>query len=278
MWRTRILGFDIGATTAWGEILLLSSPGRSVHLCWDIRTKRVLADFSVRHGDRSRTESALLTPEGFVVTRDSGGAIGVQDVRLAGAGGRRTADGVGGDWRGLAAGRRFVGFKPPAGDRGTVRVLDLSNPGRAIELKVEDDAGHARQPVHLAFCGSRAMLLYADEVRAGELTGPGLAAFELPEGKRLWNRALAPAAAGPCRTTPLHVYGGILSLAVAPTGGPRAVRQYVVRIEDGEMFDCSSVLDSARRAPAPAVSPVVLNGRVLVPTPAGPACLVGAKP
>ena len=278
VWRTRILGFDIGATSAWGEILLLSYPGRSAYVCWDIRTQRVLADLGARHGDKTRTESALLTPEGLVVTRESDGTMGVRDVRLGGAGGKRTANWGDGDWRGLAAGRRFVGFRAPAGGGGTVRVLDLSDPAQAIELKVDDDAGQARQPVHLAFRGRRALLLHAGEARAGELTGPQLAAFALPEGKRLWNRALAPAAAGPCRTTPLHVYGDTLSLAVAPTAGPQPVRQYVVRIEDGEMFDCSSALASPLQVPAPPASPVVLNGRVLVPTPAGAACLVGARP
>jgi outer membrane protein assembly factor BamB len=276
LWGFRSSNFHADTLTVAQGLLFATDQGRCRHLCWDLRTGRLLAEYG-GPGRKGSGFSAMLAPDGLVVTWDADGAVAVLDVRTPEGGEGRSVKLERAEWRWIGAGSRFVGLKPGAG-AGGVRVLDLADIQRAIELKINDGAGQARQPVRMNFLGYRAILLYASEVHGEDLTAPGLAAFELPGGRKIWDRALAPAASGPCRVTKPSLYGDLISLAVTSRDGSQPTRRCVVAVAAGELFDCSTVADPPRPSSGAPGNPVVLNGRVLVSDPAGLICLVSAKP
>ena len=274
-WRLR--SADWGALTAASEVLLAYERGRSGGaVCLDIRTGRLLAELSGR-APRDLPLTHLLTPEGLLLGLQGGAPYSLRDARWPGAAEKRIPDWGGAGWRTMAAGSRFAGFQPAAG-AGLVRVLDLLEPDRAVELNLRAESGAPRQPVRLAFDGQRALVLCAEDARGEDWTGLSLAAFSLPDGKKLWDRALLNAAAGPCRATRLWLYGHTLSLAAALRDGDQALRHFVVRTGDGEVLDISAALAGVPRGAGPPASPVVANGRILVPLPTGVACLMSLRP
>jgi outer membrane protein assembly factor BamB len=276
VWRWRPTRFGFGGLSAWSEVLLVRDRSAGSGICCDARTGCVLAELKPRD-PRTRTAMAVLNPEGLVVTLDDDGTVSVRDVRQPPGGQWPSAAWGNAGWRPLAAGERFVALRSTAGD-GRVRVLDLAEPKRPIDLWASDDHDRLPQPVWLTFDGQRAVLLHAQEARTDGLAAPGLTAFEMPSGKRLWQRALAPASAGLWRNTTPCLYGGILGLTLRSPDGQREVHPYVLKIEDGETFDCAAARTDAAAAWPRAESPVVLNGWVVVPHQAGWACLVSAKP
>jgi hypothetical protein len=120
------------------------------------------------------------------------------------------------------------------------------------------------------------VLLFAEQVRGEELTSPSLEAFDLPEGKPAWKRILAPPEGGPCRASQLVLFGDCLSLLLTSAEASAAPRRLLVKVQDGEVFDCASIMTPQ---PAPSAgSPVVLNGRVLFSDRWGVTCLMSLKP
>jgi outer membrane protein assembly factor BamB len=275
-WRLRLPRLGIRTLTACSAVLLAGDSDDGRHVFCDIRTGRVLAEARPRDA-RGRVAAALLTPDALAVTLDDDGTVQVRDVRPGPDGLALTGKWDAADWRPLACGGRFAAFRSGAGD-GRVRVLDMADPGRPIDLRAGDDPNRLPLPVRAVFSGDRAVLLHAAEVRGGELTAPGLAAFELPSGKRLWNRALAATPADACRITPPCLHGGFLGLTVLSADGTRTVRACVIRVEDGEVIDCPMAAAQTGRAWPPAGSPIPLNGWVLVPHQAGLTCFVSAQP
>jgi hypothetical protein len=276
VWRARLLLSEWGQLTAWDELLLAYEKGRGPGVCCDLRTGRVLTELPQR-GAKGLFAAALLTPEGLIVTLGADGTLTIQDVRLAGLSQARAVNLGSGEWRALASGRRFVGFRSSAGD-GRVCVLDLADPARLIGLEVGDEPAGAQQPVCLIFHEDRAVLLYGRLSPGGELTAAGLAAFSLPEGTRLWKRPLAPPTTGPCRVTRLDRWGDVLSLALEGRDGAQSLRPCLVRTTDGELFDCAGVMNAELRGGGADTRPVALNGRALVFHAGGVACLVSLKP
>ena len=94
-----------------------------------------------------------------------------------------------------------------------------------------------------------------------------MTAFELPSGKALWTRRLAPASEGSCAVPAPQVCGNAISVLLSPENARRPSRQLLLSTATGEVFDCGSTgaaPDAGRRARSRAGSPVIRNGRVVV--------------
>ena len=272
IWKLHPARWGVSGMSVQSEVLLVESRGGGA-LCCDIRTGRVLSWLSAPQP--RRIVRAMLTDEAQAVTLEDSGTLRIRDIRMAPGGEGRTAEWGSAQWHPLASASRFAAFRSTAGG-GKVRVLDLLEPARDIELRAGDEPNRLPQPVRLAFVAGRALLLYADEIRPHELVAPGVAGFELPSGRLLWSRPLAAASAGPCRVSAPCPCGEFVGLTVLSDSS--AVRPRVIRVADGAMFDCSTARTDAARAWPGAGSPVVLNGWVVVPHQSGLACLVGDKP
>jgi hypothetical protein len=205
-----------------------------------------------------------------LVVAMSEAAVTVHDIRFPDGEARKVDLGDAG-WRLFGAGPRFVGLKSP---EGKLRVLDLFDLKRTIEL----DAGSgSRLPLRLLFHADRALLLSSGKSQDEEPAGLGLTAFDLPSGKPAWGRPLVSEKMGACRSEAVAIYGDVVSLAVVPHDTARPVRQLVVKIDDGAVFDCSTDTGVARRDFPGVAGPVVLNGRVLVAGQDGVACLMSLE-
>jgi hypothetical protein len=174
-----------------------------------------------------------------------------------------------------------------------VRVLDLADPDLVTKLPLDEPDRPGRRPVRLVF-GARAALaldaLDSDEGQRGHVVEPVLTAFELPgvksgpplpgrdrpEARKIWKHRLASPSEGAFRVGVGEPFGDTLGLFVRPRDPGGAVRQSVVRIEDGAVFDCAPLVLGAGQTPL-SREPVVLNGRVIVECEEGIACLEGAE-
>ena len=251
-----------------GNVLLAGNRDRT--LCLDVRTGRTIASIQTPTDWKNRT---VLTPDGFTVTVENGTNVVVRDIRSATGGATAAAAGKGKSTI-IGHGSRFVALRRT--DDGSVRIIDIAEPGRKMELDLSREGRRRHVPVRVVFVENRAILLHAWSISKWRPVAPAISAFDLPADRPVWTVELAPVDAGPCRVSRMAVSGGVVSLSVAPTEEGRPVRQYVVNAAGGTVFDAASLLpDELKNAPDGSV-PVVLNGRVIVEHGEGIACLAGA--
>jgi outer membrane protein assembly factor BamB len=265
-WTHRSSRFDAGGLTARGDLLLLTDAGRGRHVCLDMRTGRVLTEATAR--GRDSIGGATLTPEGLLLSWDNGGGLAVDDPR---AGTSYSTDAWrGAEWQVLGAGRRYVGLC--AGAR--VAVLDLADIQRPLDLRLE--GSRPPRPLAIDFTGDRALLLTADDAGGDGLTNPTVAAFELPSAKLLWRAPVGSPSATACRAVEMEIQGNVAAIASTPLDDSRAARHLVLRLEDGQAYDCAQAMDDGVLFASQL--PIVLNGRMLVLTSEGLACLASLRP
>ena len=248
-----------------GNMLLAGNSDRT--LCLDVRTGRTIGSIQTPMDRKNRT---VLTPDGFTVTVENGANAVVRDIRSANGGAIAVAAGKG-NISLIGHGSRYVALRRTDDD--TVRIIDMAEPGRKIEVALGKEGEKRHVPVRAAFLENRVILLHAWSIGKSLPIAPAISAFDLPAGNPVWTVELAPVEAGPCRVSRMAVFGDSVSLSVAPTEEGRPARQYVVNASTGAAFDAASSLpDELKGAPDAAV-PVVLNGRVIVEHGGGIACL-----
>jgi outer membrane protein assembly factor BamB len=268
-WQTVVDGLDWNVQVR-DEVILVS--GRTTTSCLDARTGRTMASFPPASPRHVRTVS-MLTPEWLTVSIEEGSTVAVRDARTGDSNLVRRAALDGAGWRFLGVGSRYVAMHAPSD--GGVRILDMADLSRRIEPRYGSAEGQPRQSVRAAFVGNRAIILHARTAKGSLLTAPALAAVELPTGRLLWERELAPASVGPCRVGILDVFGGAIGLWAMPLEGVERPRQYIVDTANGDVCDAAAVLPDDVGSPPEGATPVVLNGRVIVEHGDGIACLRG---
>jgi hypothetical protein len=154
--------------------------------------------------------------------------------------------------------------------------VDLCATNRILRLEL--GSGRTCWPVQAFAADRRLLVLHAEKHAKGLLTDPALTAFDLPAATVAWTRRLAAENSGKWRIAEIGLYGDRMGITVVAGDRRQPCRQFVARIGDGNLFDCSAVLRGAGQNPVSAESPVVLNGRVLMVGEQGVACLAGREP
>lgn len=271
LWEVKVRKTFFDNLIVYAGIILAYDKLKPAAMLFDLRSGRVLTD-DLLPERAAKGSAATLTPDGLALVLNTNGTVSVRDAWAPrGEGSRTVALGDQG-WRPLGQGSGFAAFDMRNAS-GPVRVLDLSDFNRTVELAPGPTATLKRLAHAAVFHGNRAFLVLTDVSAKGDVLSPALAAYDLPSGKMLWSSDLAPGVKGPCRVTPPEVYGNAVSLAVAAIDEPSAGRQLVFRIEDGAVFDCRAETRVAHKVMAGAGSPVVANGRVFIADSVGVSCL-----
>jgi hypothetical protein len=208
----------------------------------------------------------------LVLVLDTNGTVSIHDAWAPRETSARPASLGGHDWRLLGLGSGFAAFVARDGS-GPVRVLDFSDFDRAVELTPDPAVAQKRRAHTVVFHDNRAFVVFLESSLKGDGFFPALAAHELPSGKRLWTRELAPEHKGPCRVTMPEAWGSAVSVAIAPTEALSSGRQLVFRVEDGAAFDCRPQTGIAQEVAARTGGPIVANGRVFMAGTGGLSCL-----
>jgi hypothetical protein len=268
LWEVGVRDAFFDKLAASAGILLASDKRRTTDLLFDLRSGRVLDDGPM---SEKGSETAL-SPDGWALVLDTNGTVSVHDAWAPRGAGARTASLGGQDWRLLGLGPGFAAFVARDGS-GPVRVLNFSDFDRAIELTPGPAAAPKRRAHTVVFHDNRAFLVFVESSLKGDGVVPSLAAYELPSGKMLWTRELAPGHKGPCRVTMPEAWGSAVSVAIAPTDALSSGRQLVFRVEDGAAFDCRTQTGIAQEVAARTGGPIVANGRVFIAGTGGLSCL-----
>jgi outer membrane protein assembly factor BamB len=269
-WDVRAPNLKADSIEVRGGVLTARRAKRMRNLFLDIRTGRAFADPAVP-GQPAPDEQTALTPEGLVVTLQPDGTVLARDARGSRGIGSWKTNLESGGWHIFGVGSRFLGLRKQTGAE-PIRVLDLSDIGRTIEIKVTDSDGTPRRPNALVFQSNRALLVHGT-ASTGDLVSPAMTAFDLPSGKALWTKELAPEITGACRVAQVAPYGNAVAVAVAAAGNALSNRQLVLALGDGSLFDCQAEMKIRQKVASGAWSPVVMNGRVVVAGDAGVSCL-----
>jgi hypothetical protein len=167
----------------------------------------------------------------------------------------------------LGVGRQYLVVSAGRGN-GSLAAVDLGAPGNKVLLRGADavaDVAPDRNWIYL-LCGK------ASGGRAGphvKLLAPAVIGFELPGGRQVWRKELAPAGEGYCLLSWLQKSNGCLSVTLLSPDMYKPGRAWVLDERRGEAAELAPAVEGRPEDWHDCEMPAVVNGRALLRTESG---------